>query len=189
MAKSRRMPAWRRPSWLKLTTDIGSLLALWEWDSILVQREFIMRAHCASWPHPSLILASRCPLALLQWASNASSSSYGDVEGYIHDISDRKIPANPKSCRYFDFKLQEADGETRVVCIYAEQDEFKDKEQSRRPVCLSNVSWQKRTYTEGMEYKMNKYSRVAALPLRKIDSTITQNRHSQRSRGTTRSVF
>ena len=93
--------------------------------------------------------------------SNASASPYKDVQGYIHDVSNIKTPANPKSSRYFDFKIQEADDETRVVCFNADcQGEVKDKEQCKRPCLLTNVSPQKRRFAEGMEYKMNKYSRV-----------------------------
>lgn len=93
--------------------------------------------------------------------SHASASPYKDVQGYIHDVSNIETPANPKSSRYFDFKIQEADDETRVVCFNADcQGEVKDKEQCKRPCLLTNVSPQKRRFAEGMEYKMNKYSRV-----------------------------
>ena len=46
---------------------------------------------------------------------------YKDVKGYIHDVSKIKIPANPKSSRYFAFQLQKGERETRVVCFNAEK--------------------------------------------------------------------
>lgn len=85
-----------------------------------------------------------------------------DVQGYIHDVSKIKIPANPKSGRYFDFQLQEGDRETRVVCFNAEtMDEVKSKEESKVPVTVTNVSPTKRRYSEDVEYRVNKFSRVS----------------------------
>ena len=93
--------------------------------------------------------------------SNVSATGYKDVEGYIHDVSDVKKPANPNSNRYFDFKVQEGSEETRVICFNADfQGEVKEKEQSKWPCRITNVSPQKRRFAEGMEYKMNKFSRV-----------------------------
>ena len=51
----------------------------------------------------------------------ASTSQFTDVQGYIHNVSAVRIPANPRSSRYFDFELQEAEQETRVVCFHAER--------------------------------------------------------------------
>ena len=87
--------------------------------------------------------------------------SLKDVQGYIHGVSDGKTPANPNSTRYFDFILQKGDKERRVVCFNANKhDEVKQQEKSKLPVHLSNMSLQKRRYGEGMEYKMNKFSRL-----------------------------
>ena len=83
------------------------------------------------------------------------------MQGYIHDVSDVKTPANPHSTRYFDFILQEGDEERRVVCFNANKhDEVKQQEKSKLPVHLSNMRPHKRRYGEGMEYKMNKFSRL-----------------------------
>ena len=93
--------------------------------------------------------------------SNQKEMSYEDVQGYVHDVSPVKIPANPRSNRYFDFKLQQGQDETRVVCFNAERgDEVKEKEECKIPVALTNVSRSKRKYTDQVEYRMNKFSRV-----------------------------
>ena len=90
------------------------------------------------------------------------SPTYKDVQGYVHRVSDVKVPANSKSSRYFDFKIQQGgDEETRVVCFNAEyQGQLRQKEQSKSPCRLTNVSPQKRRYSEGTEFKMNKFSRI-----------------------------
>ena len=89
------------------------------------------------------------------------SPTYKDVQGYVHRVSDFKVPANSKSSRYFEFKIQEGDEETRVVCFNAEyQGQVRQKEQSKSPCHLTNVSPQKRHYSEGTEFKMNKFSRI-----------------------------
>lgn len=57
--------------------------------------------------------------------------------------------------------MQQADEETRVVCFNAEyQGQLRQKEQSKSPCLLTNVSPQKRRYSEGTEFKMNKFSRI-----------------------------
>ena len=90
---------------------------------------------------------------------SASSSPFKDVQGYIHAVSEVQIPANTKS--YFDFTIQENDDETRVICFTAEnKDELKRKEEAKLPISLANISPQKRRYGEGVEYRMNKYSRI-----------------------------
>ena len=72
-----------------------------------------------------------------------------------------KTPANPNSTRYFDFILQEGDGERRVVCFNVNKhDEVKQQERSKLPVQLSNMSPQKLRYGEGIECKMSKFSRL-----------------------------
>ena len=88
-------------------------------------------------------------------------NSLKDVQGYIHGVSDVKTPANPKSTRYFDFILQEGDEERRVVCFNANKhNEVKHQERSKLPVQLSHMSLQKRTYGEGIKYKMSTFSRL-----------------------------
>jgi len=94
-------------------------------------------------------------------AKSGSSAQYRDVHGYVHDVSKVQIPANPKSSRYLTFTIQENEEETRVICFSAEKrDELKRKEEAKLPTCLTNVSPQKRRFGEGIEYKMNKYSRI-----------------------------
>lgn len=91
----------------------------------------------------------------------ASTSKFRDVQGYIHNVSAVRIPANPRSSRYFDFELQEAEQETRVVCFHAERrDEVKGKEESKVAVTVTNVSPCKRKFSDEKEYRMNKFSRV-----------------------------
>ena len=98
---------------------------------------------------------------------------YKHVQRYIH-VSKIKIPANPKSSRYFDFELQEGEREARVVCFNADQmDEVKSKEDSKVPVTVTNVSPTKRRYSENVEYRMNKFSRVSRaknLEIRRVNS-------------------
>ena len=92
---------------------------------------------------------------------SASSNSYKDVQGYIHAVSKVQIPANPKSSRYFDFTIQENHEETRVICFTPEiKDELKRREEAKLPTSLKNISPQKRRYGEGVECRMNKYSRI-----------------------------
>jgi hypothetical protein len=54
-----------------------------------------------------------------------------------------------------DSKIQQGgDEETRVVCFNAEyQGQLKQKEQSKSPCRLTNVSPQKQRYSEGMDLK------------------------------------
>ena len=60
--------------------------------------------------------------------SDQKEVSYKDVQGYIHDVSPVKIPANLRSNRCFDFKLQQRQDQTGVVCFNAERrDEVKEK--------------------------------------------------------------
>lgn len=85
-----------------------------------------------------------------------------NVDGYTHRVSPLKTPANPNSSRYFDFTIQEASQETRVICFSPnKREEFKEKEQSKLPVQLTNMSPQKRRNAEEIEYKMNKFSRLS----------------------------
>ena len=90
---------------------------------------------------------------------SAATSSYKDVHGYIN--AEIQIPANPKSARYFDFTIQENQEDTRVICFTAEKkDELKRREEAKLPTSLTSISPQKRRYGDGVEYKMNKYSRI-----------------------------
>ena len=92
---------------------------------------------------------------------SAASSPYKDVHGYIHSVSEIQIPANPKSARYFDFTIQENQEDTRVICFTAEKkDELKRREEAKLPTSLTSISPQKRRYGDGVEYKMNKYSKI-----------------------------
>ncbi|CAB4028847.1 Hypothetical predicted protein [Paramuricea clavata] len=85
-------------------------------------------------------------------------STYKDVQGYVHSVSDVKVPANSKSSRYFDFKMQQGDEETRVVCFNAEyQGQLRQKEQSKSPCRLTNEAsdLQVTTIKEVLENKIN----------------------------------
>ena len=94
-------------------------------------------------------------------SSDQKEVSYKDVQGYIHDVSPVKIPANPRSNRYFDFKFQQGQDQMRVVCFNTEKrDQVKEKEECKIPVTETNVSPSKRKYTDQAEYRMNKFSRV-----------------------------
>lgn len=83
-----------------------------------------------------------------------------DVEGYVHKVSEVRVPASGN--RYFEFKIQEREEEKRVICFSPpKRDELKDKEVSKEPVTLLNVSPQKRKYQPDLtEYRMNNYSKV-----------------------------
>ena len=92
---------------------------------------------------------------------SVASSPYKDVHGYIHSVSEIQIPANPKSARSFDFTIQENQEDTRVIFFTAEKkDELKRREEAKLPTSLTSISPQKRRYGDGVEYKMNKYSRI-----------------------------
>jgi ssDNA-binding replication factor A large subunit len=97
-------------------------------------------------------------------SSNASASgskcANAEVDGYIHNVSDIRVAKS--GTRYFDFSVQENERQMRVVCFSPEKrSTLKEREQSRSPVTLANVSPQKRKYDpESTEYTMSKYSRV-----------------------------
>ena len=56
------------------------------------------------------------------------------------DVSDVKIPWNTKSGRYFGFKLQQGDEETRVISLcYGKLEKIKQKERNRLPAHVANV--------------------------------------------------
>ena len=113
-------------------------------------------------------------------SNSANATQQKDIEGYVHQVSDIKIPANPSSSRYFDFTLQEADQETRVVCFSPnKRDELKEKEKSKFPVHMSNTSPQKRRFAEGVEYRINKFSKLS--PAKNLSFQWRQPTNSQSS--------
>ena len=89
-----------------------------------------------------------------------SRGKYKDVEGYIHKVSEVKVPSS--GSRYFDFKVQERDESRRVVCFVADKwHKVKEKENSKSAVRLASLSPQKRKYEpDTMEYRSNNYSKV-----------------------------
>ena len=91
---------------------------------------------------------------------------FKDVHGYVHNVSDVKIPKSGKSnVRYFDFSIQEGgDDMKRAVCFSPEKGYvLKEKEVGKTPVSLLNVSPQKRKYQpDETEYKMNSYCKIVA---------------------------
>ena len=93
-------------------------------------------------------------------ASGSKSSTKRDVEGFIHQVSEVKIPAS--GSRYFDFTLQERDEKHRVVCFHPDKrDDLKQKEESKSPVRILNVSPQKRKFQpDSVEYKLERFSKV-----------------------------
>ena len=93
-------------------------------------------------------------------ASGSKSSTKRDVEGFIHQVSEVKIPAS--GSRYFDFTLQERDEKHSVVCFHPDKrDDLKQKEESKSPVRILNVSPQKRKFQpDSVEYKLERFSKV-----------------------------
>ena len=67
-----------------------------------------------------------------------------DIEGYVHKVSELKIPRSGTTNRYFDFTIQEKE-QTRQVCCFSpnQRDDIKEKELNKSPVCLMNASPQK----------------------------------------------
>ena len=83
-----------------------------------------------------------------------------DVSGYIHEVSDVKIGAK-SGVRYFDFKVQQDGCQKRVVCYNANRrTDLKERQTSKSPTRLVNVSPQKRSISNELEFKMNKYSKI-----------------------------
>ena len=93
-------------------------------------------------------------------ASGSKSSPKKDVEGFVHQVSEVKIPAG--GSRYVDFTLQERDERHRVVCFYPEKrEDLKQKEGSKAPVRILNVSLQKRKFQpDNVEYKLERFLKV-----------------------------
>ena len=71
------------------------------------------------------------------------------------EVSDVKISWNAKSKQYFHFKLQQGDGETRVIFLCrGKLEKIKQKERNRLPAHVTNVGIP-------MEYRLNKLPRVS----------------------------
>lgn len=93
-------------------------------------------------------------------ASGSKSSPKKDIEGFVHEVSDVKIPMG--GSRYSDFTLQERDDSHRVACFYPEKrEDLKEKEESKSPVHILNVSPQKRKFQpDTVKYKLEWFSKV-----------------------------
>lgn len=99
-------------------------------------------------------------------ASRMSSSDsprkrkYKDIEGYIHTVSEIKIPSSGN--RYFDFKIQEKEDISRVVCFSPDKHKkVKDQQNLKTPVRLLTVSPQKSRFQPDVEeYKLYNFSQV-----------------------------
>ena len=85
---------------------------------------------------------------------------YKDIEGYIHAVSEIKNPSSGN--RYFDFKIQEKEDVSRVVCFSPDkQKRLKDQEKSKTPVRLFTVSPQKSRFQPDVEeYKLYNFSQL-----------------------------
>ena len=68
----------------------------------------------------------------------SSSQSKVNVDGYVHEVSEVKIPqTGNRATRYFDFKVQERDKTKRVICFSPDKrDQLKENENSKTPVTL-----------------------------------------------------
>ena len=94
--------------------------------------------------------------------TSSDSSAFVDISGYVHEVSDINI-GRTSGKRYFDFKIQEGDGQfTRVACFSPDKRDFlKRKEGSKTPELLVNVSPKKRRYKpDENEYTVGKYARI-----------------------------
>lgn len=88
-----------------------------------------------------------------------------DIEGYVHEVSELKIPRSGTANRYFDFTIQENEKTRRVCCFSPNQrDDIKEKELNKSPVGLMNVSPQKRKYVpDTTEYRFKNYSKITVV--------------------------
>ena len=93
-------------------------------------------------------------------ASGSKSSPKKDVEGFVHQVSEVKIPASGSI--YFDFTLQERHKEHRVVCFHPQKHEdLNQKEESKSPVRILNFSPQKRKFPpDSVKCILEKFSKV-----------------------------
>lgn len=85
---------------------------------------------------------------------------YKDIKGYIHAVSEIKNPSSGN--RYFDFKNQEKEDVTKVVCFSPDkQKRLKEQEKSKTPVRLFTVSPQKSRFQPDVEeYKLYNFSQL-----------------------------
>ena len=83
---------------------------------------------------------------------------------FSKDVSDVKIPWNAKSRRYFHFKLQQGNKETRVISrCPGKLEKIKQKERNRLPAHVTNV---------GMPMAKNiEWTSCLEYPLRRISSS------------------
>ena len=73
------------------------------------------------------------------------------------EVSDAKIPWNAKSRRYFNFKLQQGDGETRVIFLCrGKLEKIKQKREEQ-----TSSSRNQCRYANSEEYGMNNLPRVS----------------------------
>ena len=99
-------------------------------------------------------------------ASRMSSSGsptkrkYKVIEGYIHAVSEIENPSSGN--RYFDFKIQEKEDVSRVLCFSPDkQKRLKDQEKSKTPVQSFTVSPQKSRFQPDVEeYKLYNFSQL-----------------------------
>ena len=100
---------------------------------------------------------------IFQTFAKSTSQSKVNVDGYVHEVSELKIPqTGNRASRYFDFKVQEREETKCVICFSPDKrDQLKENENSKTPVTLMNVSPQKRKcQLDQTEYKMNQYSNI-----------------------------
>ena len=91
-----------------------------------------------------------------------ASNKATEVNQYVHEVSNVLIGKTTGN-RYFEFKLQETESQfTRVACFSPEKRHaIREKQESKQPIRLVNVSPQKRKYSpDSNEYTMGKYSKV-----------------------------
>ena len=105
-------------------------------------------------------LSARLLVDMACKAPAKSSTTTMELEGYVHQVSEIKTPAS--GTRYFEFNIQQQDVRKRVVCFSAQKrDDLKQKQESKTPVKLLNVSPQKRKFDPNtQEYRLNNYSKV-----------------------------
>ena len=89
-------------------------------------------------------------MAAIQGSSSQRSAKpqVKDIEGYVHKVSELKIPRSGTANRYFVFPIQEKE-QTRQVCCCSpnQRDDIKEKKElNKSPVRLMNVSPQKQKY-------------------------------------------
>ena len=90
--------------------------------------------------------------------SQSSSGNQGkiNVDGYVHDVSEVKIPqTGNRANRYFDFKIQERE-ETKD-----KRDRLKEKENSNTPGTHECKRKKRKYQPDQTEYKMSQYSNIA----------------------------